>query len=415
MHNPILKKLLFVLLLPLSIAFPQSYNSTVDELVESVNLDSILSHVRILSGEDSVVIDGSKQLISNRTDLSERILAGKYIQSKLMSYGVETFIQQFSLDTLFGNNIIGKQKGNVYSDSTIIICAHYDAVEESPGADDNASGVASVLETARLLSEHPVKYNVLYILWDLEESGLYGSSYFCLSDSALKGIKYVLNMEMLGYDHNNDYAVDLHVQPIANSVEMARLFRGYSELYNLKLDIEIVNPGTDRSDHAAFWGNDISALAFSQDFMPDESNFTPYYHTPDDIIEYFNLDYFKENVKAAAAFIAGLSIDDNTSAVGDGFAAQDFMLFQNYPNPFNPATKIKFNLPAQEHVTITIYDMLGREITTLLNNITDAGTHSILFDASDLSAGRQSLPSGIYFYKITAGRFSNMKKMMLMK
>src|SRR5690606_18559290 len=159
-------KLLLLLLISINIAFSQNYNSTVDELIESVNLDSILSHVRILSGEDSVIIEGEKKLITNRTNLSDRILAGKFIQSKLDSYGIETFIQSFSFDTTFGNNVIGKQIG-ILSDSTIIICAHYDAVEESPGADDNSSGTAAVLETARLLSKYPVKYNVLYILWDL--------------------------------------------------------------------------------------------------------------------------------------------------------------------------------------------------------------------------------------------------------
>ncbi len=400
-------KLLLLLLISINIAFSQNYNSTVDELIESVNLDSILSHVRILSGEDSVIIEGEKKLITNRTNLSDRILAGKFIQSKLDSYGIETFIQSFSFDTTFGNNVIGKQIG-ILSDSTIIICAHYDAVEESPGADDNSSGTAAVLETARLLSKYPVKYNVLYILWDLEEIGLIGSTYFCFSDSALNGIKYVLNVEMLGYDHNFDYAVDVHVQPVANSVEMAELFKSFSELYNLKPDIEIVNPGTDRSDHAVFWEKNISALAFSQDFMPDESNFTPYYHTPDDKIEYFNQDFFKENVKAAVAFMAGLSIDENTSAAEDNYVVKDFVLHQNYPNPFNPATKIKFSLPAQEFVTIKIYNVLGSEVKTLLNSYKAAGSHSIVFDA-------ENLPSGIYLYKINAGRFSEIKKMMVVK
>ncbi|QQS38235.1 MAG: T9SS type A sorting domain-containing protein [Ignavibacteriales bacterium] len=85
-----------------------------------------------------------------------------------------------------------------------------------------------------------------------------------------------------------------------------------------------------------------------------------------------------------------------------------FNLDQNYPNPFNPSTTIKYSVPVTEHVTIKVFDILGNEVTTLVNEQKEAATYEITFDASQLS-------SGVYFYKINAGSFSDTKKLMLMK
>jgi len=86
----------------------------------------------------------------------------------------------------------------------------------------------------------------------------------------------------------------------------------------------------------------------------------------------------------------------------------DFTLEQNYPNPFNPATNIRFSLPESNQVTLKVYDLLGQEVATLVNQFMNAGTFEISFDAS-------SLPSGVYTYSIMAGNFQSVKKMMLIK
>ena len=85
-----------------------------------------------------------------------------------------------------------------------------------------------------------------------------------------------------------------------------------------------------------------------------------------------------------------------------------FELSQNYPNPFNPATVISFSLPQKSNVTVKIYDILGNEVRTLINETKDAGKHSVNFNATSLS-------SGVYFYSIKAGNFTETKKMTLIK
>jgi hypothetical protein len=86
----------------------------------------------------------------------------------------------------------------------------------------------------------------------------------------------------------------------------------------------------------------------------------------------------------------------------------DYKLMQNYPNPFNPATKITFYIPSDSHVFIKVFDILGKEIATLVNDNLSAGKHEIDFNASKLS-------SGIYFYTLNAGSFVSSKKMVLIK
>lgn len=94
---------------------------------------------------------------------------------------------------------------------------------------------------------------------------------------------------------------------------------------------------------------------------------------------------------------------ENTTSV-----PTEFSLSQNYPNPFNPSTKISYSLPASELVTLKIYDMLGKEVATLVNSKQDAGNYQIEFNAVNL-------PSGMYAYRIKAGNFAETRRMMLLK
>jgi len=86
----------------------------------------------------------------------------------------------------------------------------------------------------------------------------------------------------------------------------------------------------------------------------------------------------------------------------------NFRLEQNYPNPFNPVTTISFSLPAEGDVTLKVFDVQGKEVAELVNGHRDAGSYNVQWDASNV-------PSGIYFYRITAGEFSDTKRMTLMK
>ncbi len=101
----------------------------------------------------------------------------------------------------------------------------------------------------------------------------------------------------------------------------------------------------------------------------------------------------------------------STTAVHDGKVGPNpdaFSLSQNYPNPFNPTTVISYKLSAVSDMTLRVYDVLGREVETLVHQRQDAGGHSVTFNAA-------SLPSGVYFYRLQAGTYSANKKLLLLK
>jgi aminopeptidase N len=87
---------------------------------------------------------------------------------------------------------------------------------------------------------------------------------------------------------------------------------------------------------------------------------------------------------------------------------EKFSLYQNYPNPFNPVTVIKYDVPENSNVKISVYDATGKEVKTLVNEIKSAGKHEVMFNGVSLS-------SGVYYYKIIAGNFSDIKKLVLVK
>jgi len=105
-----------------------------------------------------------------------------------------------------------------------------------------------------------------------------------------------------------------------------------------------------------------------------------------------------------------LVVGTTPSGIGNNNqSAYQYNLYQNYPNPFNPVTSIEFFLPKQSLVNLKVYDIVGKEIATLVNNdFRKEGLHRVNFDGSNLS-------SGIYYYKIIAGEFTDIKKMMLVK
>ncbi len=92
---------------------------------------------------------------------------------------------------------------------------------------------------------------------------------------------------------------------------------------------------------------------------------------------------------------------------------QEYGLNQNMPNPFNPATTINYQIPDAGRVKLVIYNLLGQEVRTLVDQNMEAGFHNVLWDGSD-ELGRQ-VASGLYVYRMTANDFSNIRKMMLLK
>ncbi|RPI17436.1 MAG: T9SS C-terminal target domain-containing protein, partial [Ignavibacteriae bacterium] len=146
--------------------------------------------------------------------------------------------------------------------------------------------------------------------------------------------------------------------------------------------------------------------------IPDSINFT--------INRYFFVKFINNKTGWAYHPLSGI----HTTSGGDPIwytgkeqinssIPNQYKLYQNFPNPFNPTTKIKFDVPTEvkgqkSEVRLVIYDILGKEIAVLVNELSNPGTYEIEWNAANY-------PSGIYYYKITAGDYSETKKMILIK
>jgi hypothetical protein len=95
--------------------------------------------------------------------------------------------------------------------------------------------------------------------------------------------------------------------------------------------------------------------------------------------------------------------EEQTAELPNGYS-----LSQNYPNPFNPSTTIKYSVPERSRVTLTIYGILGNEIETLINEEKEAGSYAVTWS-------NQRLATGVYFYRLTAGKYTQTRKMMLVR
>ncbi|MBK6284915.1 MAG: M28 family peptidase [Draconibacterium sp.] len=156
-----------------SVFFLNAFCQDIQTLINRFNQDSLLKTVRELSGEDSVIINGTNTIITYRAAYIGSNLTEDYLKARLSGYGLNVQTQKYSIN---GLNVFGIQEGTKFPNEAFIVGAHHDAVTFYC-ADDNASGCAAVMETARILSETSCDYTIIYAFWDEEEAGLWGSNY----------------------------------------------------------------------------------------------------------------------------------------------------------------------------------------------------------------------------------------------
>lgn len=124
--------------------------------------------------------------------------------------------------------------------------------------------------------------------------------------------------------------------------------------------------------------------------------------------QYYAQAYDLGNHISNASNTVSKAVNYNMQKKGSELPPEEFDITQNYPNPFNPSTKISYSIPEPSAVTLAVYDRLGREVQTLVNERKEAGLYEVNFDAANL-------PSGVYFCKIRAEKFSAVKKMLLLR
>ncbi|MEG4168057.1 MULTISPECIES: M28 family peptidase [unclassified Microcoleus] len=245
--------------------------------------------------------------------------AQQYIREQLAQWGTVE-IDDFSVRGRIHHNLIldlpplspplakgGKQEKK--QEKPIVIGAHYDTVPGSPGADDNATGVAVLLELARDIASGPLKYPVQLVTFDMEEYGYLGSSHHAAKyKQQQESIRLMISLEMLGYCNHNpnsqSYPAGLkYFYPNSgNFIALIGTLRTVPDLINLSGKIRksgqpcewlpvpnrgLIVPDPRRSDHVPFWDNGYPAI-----MVTDTANMrNPHYHRESDRIETLDLDF----------------------------------------------------------------------------------------------------------------------------
>ncbi len=283
---------------------PEPARDPVQFVLEDTSIDSLTLSVQALSGEIMVMVGDSLQFIPSRhKDHPGNDLAAEYIGQKLRQFGLQ--VQDFRFSAT-GRSVYAVQTGERFPNQSYIICAHFDCYppgDRAPGADDNASGTAAVLEAARLLSKYETDFSIIYAFWDEEEQGLHGSRAFAeqAQDSA-NAILGVINLDMIGWDSNDDGTILVDVHEMQDSAELANSVMAVNERYKIGLSPQTMK-SFGRSDHAAFWSNGFGAIMLIEHSGHDWNN---NYHTPDDRLEFLNLNFYHKAARLAIGTLASL-------------------------------------------------------------------------------------------------------------
>ena len=262
------------------------------------------------------------------TDGGQRESKLNYLKTQLSSYGYDVFTHTTNLKKIPYQTInIGAEKlGSSHPETVLDITAHYDTFASSPGADDNNSGVAGLLETARLVAQQSeLKRSIRFVFFDLEELGLIGSNAW-LSGSSVEGRSFTqasanINLEMIGYYSNAEQSqktpvrIPLMLDPpregnflaiIGNlkSYQLSQQLEGVYRVYAPDFPIFSLGKYGDlladasRSDHSSYWEQGIPAVMVS-----DTANFrNPHYHQPTDTPEKLDYDRMTSAVRGIVAF-----------------------------------------------------------------------------------------------------------------
>ena len=318
---------------------------SINQLIEEVSASNITATVQYLQDY------GTRDAYSTQS-----VEAQIWIANYFTSLGLEVEVMDFTMPGgPASDNVIAKLMGKTMPNEYVAVGAHYDSRSwsgDAPGADDNASGTAGVMEIARILSEHEFDRTIVFCAFSGEEYGLYGSKAFanrCAQES--KDIIGYINMDMIGYLKPGNTMLTSLIYP-QTATELAQYYTAVCAAY---LPLFVVQPATligGDSDHTSFNINGYMGI-----FPFENVNaYSPYIHTINDLIgpSYNNENQAAVFTKAAMATIASLATDDasNVSAISNRLNV--------YPNPAKDYFTV--SLDTNSNVWLEVSNSLGQVI-----------------------------------------------------
>jgi photosystem II stability/assembly factor-like uncharacterized protein len=316
-------------------------------------------------------------------------------------------------------NVVAVVHGTGKSDSVVIIGAHYDCFSEdpyryAPGANDNASGVAGVLELARIFSIYPSPYTLEFVAFSAEEhEGIFGSKHYAENAKASgKKVKAMINFDRIGLLNRTQWSVQLRCDTAFRwladlAADMSITYTKvapYKEIFKM-----VTDPG---SDYYSFFEQGYPTISIEARWPTQMPPL--YHHTTKDELAILTIPYEAEIVKTALATVAkitGMITGVETRPLAD--IPDRLTLYNNYPNPFNPNTTIEYRLPKASKILLKVYNTLGQVVAVLVDDLKTAGDQSVVWDGTDMLGN--SVGVGIYLFSLQAGSEIITRKMILLR
>ncbi|MGD8396365.1 MAG: M28 family peptidase [Candidatus Eiseniibacteriota bacterium] len=354
--------------------------------------------------------------------------AANYAHDRFEFYGVPAEIEEFEADPWWGDpftcwNVVAEKTGLLHPEQIYVICGHLDAtagnpsIPESvaPGADDNGSGSASVLEAARILSAYDFDATVRFICFGAEEQGLCGSAVYATAAAAAGDqILGVLNLDMLLYGPPGHDTMRIRYN--SPSQPLAQAFQTAAATHVPALDVFLdYAPGSMGSDHYSFWQHGYAALEGIEEYLSGN----PYYHqTSDRLANYMAYFPFGANcfrgALATLATLAGPNVAagiEGPVAGGAAAPAAGLEIATVAPHPvFERARLTLHTVLAAPHV-LALYDVTGRE--RWRTSLGVGGGTGQQPRTLEVELGLPELPEGVYLLRATDGRQTATRKLVI--
>ncbi len=291
-------------------------NPAVAAMLAQVQQSTVYTYTGQLSGEWPALIGGAPYTITTRhTDSGTPIqMATQYVYEHMQALSLTVNYHDWTYWGHSNRNVVGVLTGTTHADEIVLITAHLDDMPSfglAPGADDNASGSAGVLVAADILNQYQFERTLRFVFFTGEEQWLLGSHQYAESVyNAGENIVAVYNMDMIAWNNTDGPALRLHTRPPDNSgyagdLAIAGVFTNVVDVYGLSGDLTpiITADGESRSDHSSFWNKGYSAILTIEDW----NDFNEHYHTSDDRLQFLDMTYFTNYVKASVGTAAHLA------------------------------------------------------------------------------------------------------------
>lgn len=392
-----------------TVSFAQS-NESLTILLNEINADSLHQTVVDLQnfGSRYALREGGNKQVA------------EYIKQRLENYGVTAEIDSFHLEGqnwLVGNysawfyNVKGVLTSqNPVDDSLVIIGAHLDAISLNqyyqlqnlaPGADDNASGVAVMVEIARVLHKHPAAFRrtINFMGFDGEELGLFGGHHD--AEQRLQNqdkIAVMLNNDMVSFQPDGDWRVTLHWYENALDIleKAAATCREYTNIEPF-IPTENQNQNSAASDSYAYATRNFKSV------FAIEYTFSTSYHTEHDVADSNNYAYHADITKYNLAMLADYARMENPVSVAERESSIQGTI---YPNPASDKAMLQFSLDEVCDANLTITNMAGQVVNAMPLHALNAGPNLVELDLSNL-------PAGIYICHFLSDKSSWTTKMIV--